>query len=147
MKLSRHFPLSELTKSQTAERLGINNSPDNRVLAKLKALARYILEPVRLHYGIPFVPSSGYRCPILNKAVGSNSKSQHVQGEAVDFEVPTIANRDLADWIKENLIFDQLILEFHDPDIADSGWVHCSYREGNNRNQCLIFDGKSYRPF
>ena len=147
MRLSKHFTLLELTKSQTAERLGINNSPDNHALACLKALARHILEPARVHFGIPFTPSSGYRCPKLNRAVKSKPTSQHVRGEAADFEIPTIANRDLADWIKENLTFDQLILEFHNPDVANSGWVHCSYREGNNRNQCLIFDGKSYRPF
>lgn len=147
MRLSKHFTLAELTKSQTAERLGIANNPDNRVLSNLKALTRHILEPVRLHYGIPFRPSSGYRCPILNRALKSKSTSQHIQGEAVDFELPGVANRDLADWIKDNLIFDQLILEFHNPDVADSGWVHCSYRAGNNRGECLIFDGKSYREF
>ncbi len=147
MRLSKHFPLSELTKSQTAKRLGITNDPDNRVLGNLKALARHILEPVRLHYGIPFTPSSGYRCPKLNHAIGSSSTSQHVTGEAADFEIPTIANRDLADWIKDNLTFDQLILEFHNPDVADSGWVHCSYRAENNRGECLVYDGRIYTKF
>jgi len=147
MRLSRHFTLSELTKSQTAKRLGINNKPDSRALANLMALVCHILEPVRVHFGIPFTPSSGYRCLKLNRAIGSKSTSQHVKGEAVDFEIPTIANRDLADWIKENLTFDQLILELHNPDVADSGWVHCSYREGNNRCEYLIYDGKEYTQF
>lgn len=146
MRLSKHFSLSELTRSQVAARRGIDNKPDDLALSNLVALARSILEPVRVHFGVPFSPSSGYRCPKLNRAVGSKSTSQHVLGEAADFEIPTVANRDLADWIKENLVFDQLILEFHNPDVADSGWVHCSYRVGN-RSQCLIYDGKSYRRF
>ena len=147
MHLSKHFTLKELTKSQTATRLGINNMPRKHALARLKALAFHVLEPVRVHYGIPFTPSSGYRCVKLNRAVGSSSTSQHVKGQAADFEIPNIPNRSLADWIRTHLIFDQLILEFHNPNVADSGWVHCSYREENNRNQYLIYDGKSYRSF
>lgn len=147
MKLSRHFTLSELTKSQMAERLGIVNSPDNRVLANLMALVCHILEPVRGHFGIPFTPSSGYRCLKLNRALKSKSTSQHVQGEAVDFEIPGVDNIDVFNWIKDNLKFDQLILEFYRPDVADSGWIHCSYREGNNRCECLIYNGKEYTQF
>ncbi len=145
MRLSKHFPLSELTKSQTAKRLGIGNNPDNHALGNLRALAHNILEPVRLHYKIPFIPSSGYRSLKLNRALGSRDGSQHTKGEAVDFEIPGIANLDLAEWIMRNLEVDQLILEFHDQEISDSGWVHCSYRSGNNRGECLIYDGKTYR--
>ena len=140
MKLSKHFTLSELTKSGTAKRLGITNCPDNRVLSNLKALARNILEPVRFHYGIPFMPSSGYRCLILNRAIGSKSTSQHIQGEAVDFEIPGVGNLDLHNWIKENLVFDQNILEFYDGVHPNSGWCHVSYKKDGNRNMSFTIE-------
>lgn len=133
--LSKHFTLTELTRSQTAIRRGINNTPDNRALARLKALARNVLEPVRVNFGIPFYPSSGFRCPKLNRAVGSSSKSQHVKGEAVDFEIPGISNLELHNWIKDNLDVDQNILEFYDGVDPNSGWCHVSWvGPDDNRN-------------
>ena len=147
IRLSKHFTLEELVRSQIAARFGINNKPLKYSVRRLTALADNILEPTRVHYGIPLIISSGYRCPALNTAIGSGQGSQHLKGQAADFEIPSIANRTLANWIKANLTFDQLILEFHNPNVPDSGWVHCSYREGHNRNQCIIFDGKLYRTF
>ena len=138
MKLSKNFSLWELTKSQTASRRGIKNSPTKEHLQNLITTANKILQPVRDHYGIPFTPSSGYRSPALNRAVGGSKDSQHSKGEAVDFEVPGISNYDLATWIKKNIEFDQLILEFYTPGgDPNSGWVHCSYREGSNRKELL----------
>jgi zinc D-Ala-D-Ala carboxypeptidase len=137
-RLSPHFRLSELTKSDTALRLGIANVPNAEALANLKQTALNILEPIRNHFGIPFAPNSGYRGPALNKAIGGAPSSQHVVGQAVDIEVPSIRNDVLAQWVKDNLDFDQLILEFYTPGIPDSGWVHVSYKgPRSNRKEVL----------
>ena len=107
--------------------MGINNEPRAEVIKKLALVCRNILEPVRNHYGIPFSPSSGFRCLELNQAIGSTDKSQHVLGEAVDFEVPGVSNRETAFWIRDNCEFDQLILEFHKEEDPNSGWIHGSW--------------------
>jgi len=138
MRLSEHFTLEEFTKSQTALRRGIINKPNQSAIDNMERLAIGILESVREHYGIPFSPSSGYRCPALNSAVGSRPTSQHIWGEAVDFEVPGVSNVVLAHWIAESLIFDQLILECYNPaEGPNSGWVHCSLKADNNRGRIL----------
>ena len=145
MKLSDHFSLQELTKSSTAERRGIANEPDDEAVENLIMVCETILEPVREHYGIPFIPNSGFRCLELNRAIGSSDRSQHTTGEAVDFEVPGISNREVALWVKENCKFDQLILEFYKEGDPSSGWVHCSYViEGENRESAPIFDGTNW---
>jgi len=146
--LSANFTLEELTHSALALRHGVRNTPTKEEIHRLRLLAEQILQPVRDHFGIPFSPSSGFRSKKVNALAGSKDTSQHRSGQAADFEVPGIPNRDLADWIKENLTFDQLILEFHNPDDPSSGWVHCSYvGPDDNRKQCLIFDGKFYKEF
>lgn len=146
--LSPHFTLGELTKSVQALRLGIDNTPDEQALKNLCAICFNILEPVREHFGIPFTPSSGYRSPAVNEAIGSKPTSQHCLGQAADFEIPGISNLKLAEWIRGNLEFDQLILEFHTPGDLNSGWVHCSYRSGDqNRKECKTTqDGKNFSP-
>jgi zinc D-Ala-D-Ala carboxypeptidase len=139
MQLSDHFTLSELTKSSTAERRGIDNEPGPSEIENL------ILEPVRNHYGIPFAPNSGFRGLELNRAIGSSDTSQHVTGNAVDFEVPGIDNKDVALWVMENCEFDQLILEFYKEGVPGSGWVHCSYDEPTeHRKSARIFNGKTW---
>lgn len=150
MNLSKNFTLSEFTKSQTALRNGIDNTPKGEHLEAAKALFEKVVQPVRDKFG-PTSINSGYRGPELNKAVGGSATSQHVNGEAVDIEVPGVANGTVAQWIKDNLDFDQLILEFYTPGIPDSGWVHVSYkRNGGNRKQVLTAmkeDGKTvYKP-
>lgn len=143
--LSPNFRLSELTKSQTAIRRGIDNTPDDVAVAALIHLAENILQPVRDRYGVPFTPSSGYRCAELNAAIGGAADSQHTRGEAADFEVPSVSNLALARYIAENLDFDQLILEFHAPGDPHAGWVHCSYRNPDaNRREVLTYDGRVY---
>ena len=143
MKLSKHFSLEELCKSQTATRLGINNlAKDKNVITNLKKICENILEPIRENYGIPFSPNSAYRSPKLNNAVGSSHKSQHLKGQAVDIEIPSIDNYELAQWIRNNLDFDQLILEFYNGE-PSSGWVHVSFAE-ENRKQLLTFNGKDW---
>lgn len=115
----------------------INNWPSNDVIERLKLVCVRILEPVRDHFGKPFTPTSGYRSVELNKAIRGSATSQHVNGQAVDFEVPGISNYDLAKWISINLTYDQLILEYYTPGVPNSGWVHCSIVSGQNRMQCL----------
>jgi len=146
MKLSKNFSLAEFTKSQTAERKGIDNTPNEEHMAAAVVLFDKVVQPVRDHFG-PTVLNSGYRGPELNEAVGGSSKSQHCKGQAADIEVPGVPNAELAEWIKENCDFDQLILEFYTPGIPDSGWVHVSYvNEEDNRKSILTasrIDGKT----
>lgn len=137
MKLSENFSLQEFTKSQTALRLGIDNTPEGEHLEAAQELFENVVQPVRDFFG-PTVINSGYRGPELNEAVGGSTKSQHTKGQAVDIEVPGTANSDVAEWIAENLDVDQLILEFAEEDDPAAGWVHVSYRaDGENRNQYL----------
>ncbi len=136
MKLSKNFSLNELTKSQTAIRMGIDNTPDTEQLVNLAVLVQQVLQPCREQFGSISI-NSGLRVLKLNQAIGSSDKSQHTKGEAADFEAYSISNRRLAEWIEEKLDFDQLILEYPGPDPRD-GWVHCSYkRDGGNRKQVL----------
>ena len=137
MQLSKNFYLYELTASPTAKALKISNIPDQCAIANLKLVAQKILQPVRDYYKISFSPNSGYRCQELNRRVGGSRSSQHIEGKAVDFEVPGVTNYDLAVWCSKNLEFDQLILEFYTLGVPDSGWVHCSYSQGKNRKQVM----------
>lgn len=140
MELSPHFTLVELTHSDKAIELGIDNTPSEEVIERLKIVCCRILEPVRDHYRIPFRPNSGYRCPELNAVLNGSKTSQHMTGQAVDFEVPGIANYDLALWISTNLVYDQLILENYTQGVPNSGWVHCSIISGKNRMECLTIN-------
>ena len=143
--LSKHFSLSELTKSDTAIRKGIDNTPNDQEVENLILLCNEILEPVREHYGIPFAPNSGFRCLDLNRAIGSSDKSQHVSGKAVDFEISGLDNKEVALWVMENCDFDQLILEFYKEGEPSSGWVHCSYDvDKEHRKSARIFDGRTW---
>ena len=137
MQLSQNFSLIELTKSQTAERKGIDNTPSTEHQENLKSLCTYVLQPIRDHYSRVVSVSSGYRSKELGEAIGSKSTSQHAKGEAADFEIFGISNKELADWIHFNVNYDQLILEYWKESDPNSGWVHCSYTEGNNRRQYL----------
>ena len=150
MRLSENFTMAEFTKSQTAERKGIDNTPEGEHLEAAKALFENVVQPVRDHFG-PTVINSGYRSPALNEAVGGSSRSQHCKGQAADIEVPGTPNAELAEWIVNNVDFDQVILEFYTPGIPDSGWVHVSYKaDGDNRKSILTAmkeDGKTvYKP-
>jgi len=144
MKLSGHFSLAELTKSQTATRKGINNKPTLDHIENLTELCTQVLEPTRRNFGKPMVISSGYRSEELCEAIGSSKNSQHAKGEAADFEMFGVDNKELAKYIKNNLVFDQLILEFYNPDDPSSGWVHCSYSKEENRKESLLYNGKDY---
>jgi len=138
MNLSKNFTLLEATKSSTAQRLGIDNTPSDEQIEALAHVAKGILQPVRDHYKIPFSPNSWFRCLELNRVIKSKDTSQHILGEAVDFEVPGVSNFDLATWCRENLHFDQLIIEFYDSNDPTAGWVHCSSkRNGSDRYEVL----------
>ena len=146
MKLTANFSVLELTKSQTAERKGIDNTPSPEHQENLRLLCEAVLQPVRDHFSRVVSVSSGYRSPELCEAIGSKSTSQHARGEAADFEIFGISNKVLADYINETLHYDQLILEYWNESDPNSGWVHCSFSEGNNRKQYLIAykeDGKT----
>ena len=150
MKLTANFSLNELTKSQTAERKGIDNTPGPNHQENLKSLCEMILQPVRDHFGQVVSVSSGYRSPELCVAIESSTQSQHAKGQAADFEIFGVSNKTLADYIDSELHYDQLILEYWNESDPNSGWVHCSFSEGNNRKQYLRAykeDGKTkYEP-
>ena len=138
MKLTENFSLGELTKSQTAERKGIDNTPSAEHQENLKSLCEMILQPIRDHFGQVVSVSSGYRSQDLCVAIGSSTQSQHAKGQASDFEIFGVSNKELADWIDENLDYDQLILEYwKGEDEPNSGWVHCSFNTQGNRKQYL----------
>ena len=137
MKLSNNFSLKELTASQTAERKGIDNTPSTEHQENLKSLCTHVLQPVRDHFGQVVSVSSGYRSPELCTAIGSKITSQHAKGEAADFEIFGVSNKELADWIHYNVNYDQLILEYWKESDPNSGWVHCSYSENQKRRQYL----------
>jgi hypothetical protein len=137
MELSKSFTLNELTKSQEATRLGIENIPNEEHIENLKILCEKILQPLRDYYGMPVSVSSGYRSVALCEAIGSTNKSQHTKGQAADFEIFGVANKDVADFIIQNLDYDQCILEFWNENEPNSGWIHCSYSSSGNRKQYL----------
>ncbi len=137
MKLSKNFSLAEFTRSDTARRLGIDNDPSGAHLQNSMDLFEYVIQPVRDHFG-PTQISSGYRSAALNRAINGSSRSQHSRGEACDFECKGVDNKEVVDWIIDELSFDQLILEFYDDSDINAGWIHCSYvNEALNRNQVL----------
>lgn len=145
MKLSANFSLAELTKSEAATRNGIDNTPSLRVIENLTELVENVLQPVRDQFG-PVVVTSGYRSPEVNAAIGGSTTSAHCKGFAADFEVLGMDNKELALWIRDNLKFTQLILEFYKEGIPDSGWVHCAFDRNDLKEQVLTatkVDGKT----
>lgn len=132
-----------MEKSSTAIRLGIKNKAGAGEIKNLGDLCYEILEPVRAKFDKPVTITSGYRSPQLSEAIGSKSTSQHCTGNAVDMEVLSVSNLEVALWIENHCDFDQLILEYYTGE-ANSGWIHVSYKDGSNRKQVLTFDGKSY---
>ena len=161
MQLSKNLELSEVTRSETAKRKGISNMPTPEHIENFKKLAENVFQPIRDHFGVPIRISSGYRSESLNKAIGGAGKvvngkyvasSQHCKGEAIDIDMDgsSITNKQVFDFIKENLNFDQLIWEFGTSTNPD--WVHVSFdSEGKQRKQVLKAvkqgAGTSYVPY
>ena len=137
MQLSTNFSLTEMVKSETALRHGMENSPGEAEVNNLRVLCEKVLQPVRDHYGKGVKVNSGFRHPEVNAAVGGSKTSDHCKGQAADIEIPGVANADLAQWIADNLDFTQVILEFYTPGVPDSGWVHVSYDPANLKKQAL----------
>ena len=136
-QLTANFSLHELTKSETALRLNLDNTPGPVETEYLKILAERVLQPIRDHYGKGVKVNSGFRSPDSNAAVGGSRTSDHCKGQAADIEIPGVPNAELAQWIMDNLDYTQLILEFYTPGIPDSGWVHVSYDPDNLKKQEL----------
>jgi len=137
MNLSKNFTLLELTKSDTAIRRKIDNTPSDAVVANLKLLCEKVLQPLREHLKKPIRITSGYRSPKLNSAIGGSKTSDHTRGQAADIEIPGMSNYELAKYIEENFDYTQLILEFYTPGEPNSGWVHVSYDAKNLKKQSL----------
>lgn len=141
MKLSEHLDLSEVVRSESAKRNGISNMPTAEHIANFKVLAEKIFEPIRIHFRCPIIISSGYRSVELNRSIkGASVTSQHCTGEAIDIDMDGtpngVTNRMVFDFIKDNLVFDQLIYEFGNSENPD--WVHVSYEtNGAQRKQVL----------
>ena len=140
MQLSKHLSLAEVTRSETAKRKGVSNMPTPEHLENFKLLAETIFEPIREHFKVPIHLSSGYRSKELNKAIGGSLTSQHCTGEAIDIDMDGsasgVTNKQVFDYIKNNLSFDQLIFEFGTN--ANPDWVHVSYEStGKQRKQVL----------
>ena len=137
MKLSANLSLSEVLKSNTASRLGLDNTAGEWEIKNLKAVAENIFQPLRDYLGVPIGVTSGYRGQALNKAVGGSKYSQHIVGEALDMDADMFGkttNKEIFNFIKDNLEWDQMIWEFGDDENPD--WVHVSYkRSGTNRKQ------------
>ena len=137
MKLSKNLSLAEVVRSETAKRLDIDNTPTKEHLENLKVIAENVFQPIRDHFQCPIHVSSGYRGDELNKAIkGASTTSLHRTGQALDIDMDytDVSNKEVFDFIKDNLEFDTLIWEFGD---ESPNWVHVSYREGKNRNQIL----------
>jgi len=139
MNISKNITLAESTKSQSAIRLGIKNEPNKDQIEAMKYVAENIFERVRTHFGNkPIAISSFFRNSATNKAVGGSQTSQHCKGEAMDIDADTfggITNKEIFNYIKDNLDFDQLIWEFGDNKNPD--WVHVSLVKGLNKRQVL----------
>lgn len=133
MKISEHISLSEAIDSPTAKRLKIDNTPSSSILSNMQLVAITCFEPLRKWYGKPIKINSFYRCPQLNAAVGGSPTSQHAKGQAIDISAGSKEeNEKLFNWLKDNVVFDQLINEY------DFTWVHVSYTSLVNRKQILV---------
>jgi hypothetical protein len=139
MKISPHLNLAEITRSDTAKRHGIDNTPTAEHLENFKLLADKVFEPIREHFGVPIFISSGYRSKALNDFIKGSLSSQHCKGQAIDIDMDgsngEVTNRMVFDFIKNKLDFDQLIWEFGTDFNPD--WVHVSFVKTGNRKQKL----------
>ena len=139
MKLSKYVSIGEVTYSDTAKRKGIDNSPTAEHLENLKVICTEVFDKVREHFGVPLYISSGYRGKELNAAIKGSESSDHCKGRALDLDQDYrgngVSNRQVFDYIKDNLEFDQLIFEMGSKENPD--WVHVGYRKGANRKQVL----------
>ncbi len=138
--LSKNLTLQEAITSQTATRLGIDNTPNERQIENLKLVATHCFQPIRDHFGKPIRVSSGFRSKALNKAIRGSATSDHPKGLALDLQGTNgIANKEIFDWAKENLDFDQLIWEYGTK--KEPAWVHISYRRNSKNRRQILYIG------
>lgn len=143
MKITENFRLKEFLISDTAKKYNIKNEIDDiQHLFNIYELC-LLLEKIRKHFNKPIIITSGYRNSELNKKVGGVKNSQHSIGEAVDFHIKDIDNKDAVKWIAENILFDQLILEEY-IDKNNQGWIHISFKKDGNRREVLRYNNKKY---
>ena len=151
MNLTNNFSLKEMTQSQTALRNNLDNTPDEKQIENLQNLCEKILQPLREHYNLPIKVTSGFRSEELATMIGSKPTSQHCKGEAADFEIPSVDNKEVATKIKNEFTFDQLILEYYNDTDINSGWIHVSLKnttfENDNRQMALIKDEQGYKEW
>lgn len=141
MQLTKHFRLSEFTRSATATARGLENVPTEQAVTNLKHLCEEVLEPLRVAMGVPIVINSGYRSPALNKAVGGVATSQHMTGEAADIRIPRsrdgdrgydhVAGRRYMDYIVSHCDYDKCLYEH---DRQGHTWIHVSCKRKGNRH-------------
>lgn len=149
--ISDHVTYKEATKSNTALKNGIDNTPNTTQLNAMRRVAKNVFDPMRKHFNVKIGVSSFFRSKELNKKIGGASKSDHMDGEAMDIDADIyggVTNRQIFDYIKDNLEFDKLIWEFGSDE--EPAWVHVSYVEGNNRKmvmQAIRKDGKTSYVF
>ena len=136
-----NFTLAELTRSDTAAKRDIDNTPDHEAIRNIMKLADKVLQPIRDHFQLPVIVTSGFRCSQLNRMMGGAPNSQHTSGNAADIHIKNVDNDELFCWIAKNLTFDQLIAELFEKDDGAAGWVHVSYAK-TNRLQQLSYLGK-----
>ena len=137
MKISKNFEFEEFCFSQTALQLNIDNKPDTAAIINITRLCDNVMQKIRDHFQAPVLISSAFRCEKLNNAVGGAKNSQHLSGQAVDFTVQGYSIQQVFLWCKDNLLFDQLILE-------KNLWVHISFNYFYNRREVLRYDGSKY---
>lgn len=136
--LSKYVNLSEVVTSVTAKRNGVDNTPNQAQKEALKLVCEMVFDKVREHFNVPIHIASGFRCEKLNTLVGGSKTSQHRVGEALDIDADRygkITNKQIFDYIRQNLHFDQMIWEFGTNENPE--WVHVSYRAKGNRNSCI----------
>ena len=137
-KISKHISYKEATFSQTATRKDIDNIPSAEILERMKAVAENIFEPLRAHVGGPIKINSFYRSINLNVAIGGAKSSQHTRGEAMDIDdtFGHMSNKNMFEFIKDELDFDQLIWEFGDDN--NPAWIHVSYVSNENNRRRIL---------
>lgn len=138
-KISKYVTYKEVTFSNTASAQGIDNTPGTAELSRLKLVCAACFDAIRDHFGKPLTVSSGFRCPELNKAIRGANNSQHMEGEALDIipcgSAPT--PKEMYEWAKDNIDYDQLILEGINKSYPQGRWLHVSYKAAGNRKQAF----------
>ena len=143
MKLSDNLSLKEVIKSDTAIKNGIDNNPTEEHIKARKTIANEVFQPVRDYFDVPIYVSSGYRSKALNSVIKGSATSQHCKGEAIDLDADVfggVTNKEIYNYIKDNLDFDQLIWEFGTDE--EPNWVHVSYTSKMPNRKMLL---KAYK--